>query len=67
MDRKIFKKSNKSRIRYTLDIEPRYYWWLRSADCSYYNSRIVAVIIESGMVSYYNACYYYNVLPACTI
>lgn len=66
MKRKIFKKSNKSRIRYTLNLEPCYRW-LRSADCSYYNRRIVAIVIESGMVSYYNAYHYYNVLPACTI
>ena len=67
MKRKIFKKSNKSKIR--LDLKSRSAnWCLRSAYSYYNNDVIVSGVDAHGSV---RLCYAYNkvivVAPVCTI
>ena len=67
MRRKIFKKSNKSKIR--LDLKPgSANWWLRSSYSYYNNDVIVSDVDAHGSV---RLCYTYDkvivVAPVCTI
>ena len=67
MRRKIFKKSNQSKIR--LDLKSRSAnWWLRSSYSYYNNDVIVSDVDEHGSV---RLCYTYDkvivVAPVCTI
>ena len=61
---KIFKKSDKSRIRSNLEFTTCY-WWLRSVDSDgiYY----VGCVYRHGHEYSVDAESYYGVLPACTI
>ena len=64
MRRKIFKKSNKSKIR--LDLNPRSAnWWLRSS-YFYYNYDIGYVSID-GNIYYYRFSGVVGILPVCII
>lgn len=65
MRRKIFKKSDKSRIRLDLEFAPYCHWWLRSA-CSYY-SRNVGCVYDPGYAPGYGAYNHFDILPACMI
>lgn len=64
MNRKIFNKSDKSRIKSDLVFEP-YRWWLRSADSSH--SYYVGRIRDFGHVYNNFTDFTYGVLPICMI
>ena len=65
MRRKIFKKSDKSRIKLDSDFEQDCYWLLRSA-C---NSRefFTGYVDDYGYVDYTDVNFNYDILPVCTI
>ena len=64
MERKIFKKSDKSRIRFDLEFDPRY-WRRRSADSDY--GHYVGYVISYGYVDDGVADDCYGILPSCSI
>ena len=73
MARKIFKKSDKSRIR--LDLKIRfYYWWLRSSRSEGYDplsgdsyDSFSGCVNFFGRAYYFRSFYNYGILPACVI
>ena len=65
MRRKIFKKSNESRIRHHFSLVP-YYWRLRSAHNDYENG--VGWVNDFGQIFYnYYASSFIFILPVCSI
>lgn len=64
MRRKIFKKSDESRIRSDLKFKP-YFWRLRSADSD--DSTCVSYVSYLGFAHKSFAYYDNGVLPVCTI
>ena len=64
MERKIFKKSDKSRIRFDLEFDPQC-WWLRSADSDY--GYYAGYVIRYGYVDDDIADDCYGILPSCSI
>ena len=64
MERKIFKKSDKSRIRLDLNFE-QYYWGFRSAHNTH--KLFVGFADDYGCANYSIISYDYDILPVCTI